>query len=255
MTYNSLSYGGKIIKQYKKAYNYNIPWIIIFDFTQESDNKLDHHKILHIIEQGKKLGIYTYMFFINNIDDFPVIQKQNPDCAFILYIPPTIITKENINMIKSYHNTFFSLLYQPSLNAKAFKDATNLLQGNHCLFGFHSYYTNENINYILNNHWVSEIVTTESPFVFLIESQNCNPQNASLIHNYVHNIKTNQEHPIFLIDLYEDITQVDNQLSNSPCTLKIMANGDVIYNPSTSSQKHNITNTPLLKLLSTQIWK
>lgn len=251
--YNSWSHGGKKIKQYKNTYNYNIPWTIIFDFTGETDNHLSNNIVIHTIEQGKKLGIYTYIFFINNLDDFSYIQKQNPDCAFILFIPPGIITKETIRQVKSYHNAFISILYEPATNMNIFRDATQLLFDNQCLFGSHTYYTNENIDHVLSNQWICDIITPASPFAFLIESQHCIPTNASLIHNYVYNSKIKQNHPAFLIDLYEDITQVSNQFSKGASILKIMSNGDIAYDPLTTSTKININNTTLFKVVSPRI--
>lgn len=227
MAYNSFSYGGGKIKQYKKFYNYTIPWTIVFNFTKASNKTLNNKMIFSIIEQGKKIGIYTYMFFTDDINHFSDILRQHLDCAFILYVPPIVLTKENIVEIKSFHNTFFTVLYQPSMDIQAFENATKLLYDNQCLFGSYSYYSNENIEHILSNRWVDEIVTTKSPFGFLIESQNCSQANASLIHDYIDNSKANPKYPTFIIDLYEDITKVDNQLSKYPCIFKIMGNEDI----------------------------
>ena len=150
MAYNSWSYGGKKIKQYQKVYHYPIPWTIIFDFTTRTPGLLDNDTVIRIIAQGKRIGIYTYMFFTDHIDNFSDILRQNPDCAFILYVSPTILTADNLSMITSYHNTFFSVLYEPAVNMKAFINATNLLYDNQCLFGSHCYYSNENVEYILS---------------------------------------------------------------------------------------------------------
>lgn len=227
MAYNSWSYGGKKIKQYKRLYNYAIPWTIIFDFTTGASNPLDNDTIIRIIEQGKKIGVYTYMFFTDCIDNFSDILRPNPDCAFILFVPPTILTADNISMITPYHNTLFSVLYEPAVNMRAFTNATNLLYDNQCLFGSHLYYSNENTEYILSNEWINQIATVQSPFRILIESQNCTQENAALIHDYINRSKVNREHPIFLIDLYEDITKIDKQLSDRPRPFKIQSNTDM----------------------------
>lgn len=253
VAYNSWSFGGKKIKQYKRAYGFNIPWTIIFDFTKEVDIILDNNKILNIIEQGKKLGIYTYLFFTNNITNFSDILKQNPDCAFILYISPQSLTKEIPSRIEPYHNVFFSLLYQASMDSNVFKTATSLLYDNHCLFGTHSYYNKDNINYILNNQWIREVTSHKSPFLFLIESPDCIPNNASLVHNYIAQSKTNPAHATFLIDLYEDIAQINNQFSSNAHILKISSKGDISSNQSLASKDLNISTTPLLKVFSSSV--
>lgn len=216
MSYNSFSHGRKKIKQYQKAHNYKIPWTIIIDFTKEPNSNLNKTTILNIIDQGRKTGIYTYMFFINQTDHFSDILRRNPDCAFILYATPTLFIEENILELKSIHNTFFAVLYQPNIDIQAFKNATKLLYDHKCLFGSYTYYSNENIEYILSNRWVDEIVASKSPFGFLMESQNCSPANASLIHDYVDSSKVNPKYPAFLIDLYHDMARIDNHLSKDP---------------------------------------
>lgn len=248
IAHNSWSYGGKKIKQYKGAYHYNIPWTITFDFMIKTDNQLTNDHILHIIEQGKRLGIYTYLFFTDTINNLSVIAKQNPDCAFILYIPPKILTTQNIRQIKSHHNIFFSLLYEPGTNTQTIKNASSLLQSHSCLFGIHTYYTNENIPYILSNKFINELPALLTPFAFLIQSQNCTQANATKIYDYVHHSRLNQTHSLLLIDLYQDIATIDQQLSTGSHQLKIISSGDILFNQSNTHQ--NIMTTSLLDIVS-----
>lgn len=250
IAHNSWSYGGRRIKQYKKAYNHNIPWAITFDFTSKTDTPLDNKTIIRTIEQGKKIGIYTYLFFADKIPNFAEILKQNLDCAFILHLPPASVTTENIRQIKPYHNTFFSILTQPGVSTQAFKDAAQLLRSNQCLFGSHTYYTDENTDYILSGQWIRDITIPESPFVFLIESPNSNQAKASLIHTYVHNTRLAGQHPVVLIDLYQDMAHINTQLSTGPCTLKITSSGQIHCPQPNPSNNLNIVSTPLLKIFT-----
>lgn len=248
--YNSWSYGAKEIRKHKTNHNYNVPWTIIFDFRKENENKLNIVDITHIIKQGKEIGIYTYMFFMNNINDFSYIAKENLDCAFVLYVPSNILTEKNISKIKSYNNTMFFILYKPSVNVEIFENAIQLLHKNKCLFGLYSYYGNENINDILCNKWANEITNNNAPFGILIKSENCSEKNVSLIHNYVFNSKTNQEHSTFLIDLYEDIAKIDRNISKVPCIFTIMGNGDTYSYGFPKEEKLNIKNMSLTEILS-----
>lgn len=212
LAYNSLSYGAKRIKRYKQTYNEDISWAMIVDFMKNPDNKLNNNAINTLIRQGNEKGIYTYMFFTDDIDNFSDVSRQNPDSAFILFVPPTAITNENIRAIKPCYNTFFSILYEPD-DLEAYTRATTLLHDNKCLFGSYRYYKDEDVGDILSNKWLGEMSATISPFWFLIESEDCCPEHASLVHEYIYNSKTNTASPIFLIDLYEDIAEIDKQLS------------------------------------------
>jgi len=60
--YNSWTEGVKKIRQHEQRYNYNVPWVIIFDFRTPAIDKLSNIEICDIISQGKKMGIYSYIF-------------------------------------------------------------------------------------------------------------------------------------------------------------------------------------------------
>ena len=248
--YNSWSYGAKRVKQYKKVYKYHIPWTILFDFTSKSDPSLSNDKITQIIEQGKKLGIYTYMFFTDDIGSISHILRQNSDCAFILNLPPSSITPGIMGKIKSYHHTFFSVLYDPFADIKIFQDATKLLYGHKCLFGTHSYYSDAYIEPILKGNWMDQVLASNSPFGFLIESPDCSPKNAKLIQAYIENSRVKPDHPVFLMDLYGDTRKISSQISGASCVFKIMGNGDVSCDELGGGEGFNIKNTSLIKILA-----
>lgn len=220
--YNSWTCGAKKIRNNKKDYDCNIPWTIIFNLTKEKEDKLTNNNILEIIKGGKYLGIYTYMLFLENLDGFEDILKENSDCAFILYLPFNSLTEEKIKKINSYNNTAFSILYEKSMDTINFKNTIELLHKNKSLFGLYSYYNDDNINDILNDEWVHKIVSAKSSFGILIESKNCNKKNASLVKDYVSNSKTNQEHYAFLINLYEDISKINKNISVNSFIFTIM---------------------------------
>ncbi len=251
MAYRSWSYGAKKIKQYKKSYNYSIPWTIIFDFSEDTGGKLSKDTLIRTITHGKKIGIYTYMFFIDDINYISDVLEHNLDCAFIVYTAPTSISKANIPKIKSYPHTLFSVLYQADGSIEAFQSATKLLLNHQCLFGSHSYYSDKNIQYILSNQWLSDLTKAQSPFGFLIESHQCSQENATLIHNYMDQSKTNPQYPIFLIDFYPDMANINKQLSSHPCVFKILGNGDIhcpLLNP---LDNFNIHQMNLFEIIST----
>lgn len=251
--YMSWTYGAGKIRKHKTEHNYNVPWTIIFDFREESENKLDIDDIKRIIKEGKEIGIYSYMFFLNKIDDFSQVIKDNPDCAFILYVSSDILTEENIGKIKLYKNTFFAVLYGSSTNLNTLNSSINLLGENKFLFGIYSYYGDENVNDIFSNRWINKIIgdiDNNISFGILLKSENCSKKNASLVQNYVLSSKMNQEHSTFLIDLYKDIAKINIYISKESSLFTIMDNGDTYSCVTPSGEKLNIKNNSLVKILS-----
>lgn len=248
--YNSWNNGAKKIREEEKLHGYNIPWTIIFNFKKQIGDKISTDEIINIIKQGKKIGIYSYMFFMDNMDGFLDIVRKNLDCAFILYVPHYKLTEKNIIKIKSYHNTFFSILYDRHIDLQDFKNTIQLLHNNKCLFGIHSYYDDGNVEDILNHEWVNGLKDFRCVFGFVIQSNKCSLENAAFIHEYVLNSKTNQEHSAFLIDLYEDIAKINKIISIESCCLSINKNGDAFFGGCNKQGVFNIKEMSLVEILS-----
>lgn len=248
--YNSWTNGARMIRKSEEELKSSIPWTIIFDLKGKEEQEFTNFNINRIIKQGKELGIYTYMFFLDSIDNLEYIIKDNPDCAFVLFISPHGIKEESILKINLYSNIFFSILYQPSKDTVKFDNIVNLLHANNSLFGLHSYYGEENKEDILNNKWVNDIINISSPFGILIESQNCSKETALLIHEYILNSKTNQKHSAFLVDLYEDIIKIKKYIAAESNMLNIEEKSECAFYKFDSSLKAIVEKQSLNEVFS-----
>lgn len=248
IAYYSWTNGAKIIRKSEENLECCIPWTIVFDLKEKERKEYLNLNINHIIKQGKELGIYTYMFFSHSIDDLECFIKDNPDCAFILFISPHMIEEESISKMKSYRNIFFSILYEGSNDTIKFKNIINLLHANNSLFGVYSFYGDENREDILSNKWVNDVININSPFGILIESKNCSKETALLVHEYIFNSKTNQKHSAFLVDLWEDIARIKRYISTDSCKLDIEENSNSCLFKFDSSLNPNIDKQPLYEV-------
>ena len=98
--YEAGLYGTKTIREMRKKYDCNIPWLILMDPTSacnlhctgcwaaEYGNRLNltFDELDGIITQGKELGIYFYMYtggepLVRKADIIKLCEKHN-DCAF-----------------------------------------------------------------------------------------------------------------------------------------------------------------------------
>ncbi len=105
-------YGTKTIRQMRKIHKCNIPWLILMDPTSscnlhctgcwaaEYGNKLNlsYEDMDHIITQGKKLGVYLYMFtggepLVRKDDIIRLCEKHN-ECQFHAFTNGTLIDEE-----------------------------------------------------------------------------------------------------------------------------------------------------------------
>ncbi|MCD8005708.1 MAG: hypothetical protein LUF29_01855 [Oscillospiraceae bacterium] len=81
--YNSFTAGARTIRNLEKERGYNIPWSIIFYIDNTSFSEEAYSEA---IRQGKKLGIYTYVFFCSEIPvTITELFDNESECAFILF--------------------------------------------------------------------------------------------------------------------------------------------------------------------------
>lgn len=102
--YNSLTAGARTIRRLEVERGYDIPWCLtlVIDRKGYAAHEADY---ISLIEQGKRLGIYTYLIIA---PELPVglftLLRQQKDCAFLLFTSPDELTGDVIDtMAQLYH--------------------------------------------------------------------------------------------------------------------------------------------------------
>ncbi|MCD8300777.1 MAG: radical SAM protein [Clostridiales bacterium] len=134
-------YGTKVIREKRKEYDCNIPWLILMDPTSacnlhctgcwaaEYGHKLNltYDEMDSIITQGKELGVYFYMFtggepLVRKKDLLKLAKKHN-DCEFHSFTNGTLIDEEFCEECRKLGNFSFSL------SLEGFEDANDGRRG------------------------------------------------------------------------------------------------------------------------------
>lgn len=198
---------------------------------------------------------------LNSVESLLSVIQQHNDCAFILFVNSDIITKEMIENISIQSNVAISLFIDESETENINTDLiekTKLLFKNKCLYGVYKYFDNNNEKNkrILNGGFAKKILKTNCIFAFLIKKEDCSEKNAKLISEYIKNAKIKNNSPVFLIDFYEDIANIDKNISAKSCFLSINSRGQAtissLYNKQTS---FNIRSNSLEQILSNTMSK
>ena len=102
--YNSLTAGARTIRRLESECGYDIPWCLTLAIDRKgyTAHESDY---TNLIEQGKRLGIYTYLIIA---PELPVglftLLRQQKDCAFLLFTSPDELTGDVIDtMAQLYH--------------------------------------------------------------------------------------------------------------------------------------------------------
>ncbi len=134
-------YGTKVIREKRKEYGCNIPWLILMDPTSacnmhctgcwaaEYGHKLNltYDEMDSIITQGKEIGVYFYMFTggepLVRQDDLVKLAKKHNDCEFHSFTNGTLIDEALCKELREIGNFSFSL------SLEGFEDANDGRRG------------------------------------------------------------------------------------------------------------------------------
>ncbi|MCD8146277.1 MAG: hypothetical protein LUD84_03165 [Clostridiales bacterium] len=83
--YNSCTAGAKVIREIEARQGFNVPWTVTLH-TDSVRYPAMEKGYQSLVEQGKALGIYTWMLHPNGKPEalLPLVESQ-PDCAFVLF--------------------------------------------------------------------------------------------------------------------------------------------------------------------------
>ena len=185
--YESFFKGTKTIRENRKKYNCNIPWLILFDPTSACNmhcvgcwsgtyghkSALTYEEMDKIVTQGKELGAHLYMLtggepMVRKADVLKLCEKHD-DCFFAAYTNSTLIDEELCQKVQKLGNLTFMLSIEgtPDTNDARRGDghyahvmkAMDLLKKYGIVFGTSICYTKDNI----------EAVTSDDFFQLLTE--------------------------------------------------------------------------------------
>ncbi|WP_326906779.1 hypothetical protein [Sedimentibacter sp. MB31-C6] len=255
--YRSWTYGANSIRNYEKSHGYNIPWTIVFDFNEAIENQLTNTEVLNLIQQGKKIGIYSYMFMIENnhikLDYLFPILEQNKDCAFVAFLNPKYLKPNNLCKLKSYTNIMLFILDSAIIPIQKNYDLLSTikyLRKNKCLYGVYRYYNYESYNEIINGNYITELDKIDLHFAFLIKDENCSEKVEEKVNSYVSNSRLGGNAPVILMDFYNDIAHVDKNISVESCFLCIKSNGKVSISNINNITSYNTRSIKFEEILS-----
>ena len=184
--YEAMYNGTKKIRSMREVHQCNIPWLILMDPTSacnlhctgcwaaEYGNKLNltFEEMDHLIEQGKELGVYFYMFtggepLVRKKDLIRLCEKHK-ECAFLSFTNGTLVDEELCKEMKRVGNFALAIslegyeevndsrrgqgVYQKVMHAM------DLLKENGLIFGTSICYTSKNCDTVSSKEFVKFMV-------------------------------------------------------------------------------------------------
>ena len=264
--YQAAYRGTKTIRQLREEYQCNIPWLILMDPTSACNLhcigcwaaeyghnlNLTFEEMDKIVTEGKKLGIYFYMFtggepLVRKADLIRLCDKHR-ECAFHSFTNGTLIDEEFALELERVGNLSFSLsiegfeadtdhrrgegVYQKVLHAM------DILKAHGQLFGFSICYTSLNTNVVATDEFLDLMIEKGCRFGWYftympvgVEAQKdliATPEQREYMYHRIREVRAMEGgKPIFLMDFQNDGEYVGGCIAGGRNYMHINANGDV----------------------------
>ena len=288
---NSCMTGNPIRWQKMEQYDCNIPWSILMDPTSacnlcctgcwaaEYGNKLNlsFDELDSIIEQGKALGIYFYLYTGGEPTvrkkDLVALASKHSDCIFMPFTNGTLIDDAFAEELLRVGNII------PAISVEGFEAATDFRRGQgtykkvenamrvlreHKLpFGLSLCYTSKNYDVIGSEEWFDQMVSWGAKFAWLftyipvgrdaVPELMANAEQRTFMYHAVRDFRKTK--PIFTMDFWNDGEFVNGCIAGGRSFLHINANGDVEPCGFIHYSNCNIRTNTLLEALQSPLFK
>lgn len=221
--YNGCTKGAKKIREIERKENYNIPWSVLLEI--DGKNYLDNEKkYFSVIEQGKNLGIYTYLIFSDwNVKSILSLAKKHNDCAFAFFCNKEDIEESILDEADKLYNVMFVVRYDENM-----ANTIMLLRERQMLYSVFIPYADSEVKNIVDGDYFEGIEDFHPVFTGLLPTENCSNQAIEKVYDYVTETRKNQELQTILWDVYSDSKFIDSIISDDSCTAEFDKNGNFI---------------------------
>lgn len=260
---NATILGGKRQEKARQQNGCNIPWAILMDPTSACNlhctgcwaadygNKMnmDYETLDSIIEQGKKLGTYMYIYSggepLVRKDDIIKLCEKHDDCAFLAFTNATLIDEKFANEMLRVKN------FIPAISVEGFEEATDsrrgkgtykavvkamdILKEKKLPFGISCCYTSVNTEIIGSEEYFDDMIEKGAKFVWFFTYMPigndaapellANAQQREYMYHQIRKFRSTK--PIFTMDFWNDGEYVNGCIAGGRNYLHINANGNI----------------------------
>lgn len=273
-----------------EKYKCNIPWAILMDPTAAcnlhckgcwaaeygKNSSLSYETLASIIEQGKKLGTFVYIFSggepLMRKADILKLCRANPDCAFLAFTNGTLVDEDFAKELADVGNFILAFSIEGHEDATDMRrgegtyekvmNAVKLLKARGCIFGYSVCYHSKNVEEVCGSDYIDFLIENGGLFTWfftympvgkdavpeLMVSAEQRKRAYELIR------KARNEKPMFLMDFWNDGEYVQGCIAGGRHYLHINANGDVEPCAFVHYSNVNIKDVSLIEALKSPLF-
>ena len=250
-------------EELRKKYGCNIPWAILLDPTSacnlhctgcwaaEYGNKLNltFDEIDSIINQGKELGVYMYIYtggepLVRKKDLIRLCEKHD-DCVFLTFTNGTLIDEKFADDMLRVGNFIPAISLEGNEadtdsrrgqgTYKKVQHAMELMRERRLPYGISSCYTSVNYKSITSDEYYQSLIDMGAFFIWFFHYMPVgndaapellpNPEQREWVYHRIRKLRA--EKPLFAMDFQHDAEYVGGCIAGGKRYLHINANGDV----------------------------
>ena len=252
--YNSCTKGAGIIREKEAAENFDIPWSMSLEISPESEADLTDY--IKLVEQGKNLGIYTWMIFADHRPEgFLDIISQQTECAFVLFCEPDIVTEEFLDEISPLKNLMLCIHY-----TERTEPACEQIHSRAMPCAVYLKYSENNIRQLLDNTVIHRMEHISPMLCVLVAEKDCPTEVQKKAAEYAANARMSQQYPFIVWEYLQDGMTVDTIISDDPCSAYFDGKGYFhsyfhSYSDGKYSEELNFHNNSFRYILSKAFYK
>lgn len=247
----------------EEKYNCNIPWAILMDPTSACNlhctgcwaadygNQLNmsYEQLDNIIEQGKKLGTYMYIYsggepLVRKNDIIRLCEKHS-DCEFLSFTNGTLIDEAFADEMLRVKN------FVPAISIEGFETETDFRRGNGTYqkvvqameilkrkklpFGASLCYTSKNTETIGREAYIDDLIAKGCKFAWYftympvgvdaVPELMATAEQRKYMYQQIRSFRNTK--PLFTMDFWNDGEYVNGCIAGGRCYMHINANGDI----------------------------
>lgn len=226
--YNALTHGAGVIRSIEQKQGFNVPWCLNIELSAR--HTTPHLDVERIIREGKELGVYCYLFYIDA--GYPQLEKlyhtlhAQKDCAFLLFLNSAMVTDAFCQSLLELHNVI-PVLDMDGANDDVLTTVIDELSHVGALFAGFTRFGDASQPDISPN-MLQRAETLDLPVLVLLRIKKHRPQNEDDVYRQVVTLRKNLDVPVLPIDLYGDIAHADRIISSEACLATIKGDGSVL---------------------------
>lgn len=202
------------------------PWTLMFQLDN-TPSALSLDDLTSLLAKSREAGIHTFLFWMDRsygaMDALMDRVRGFSDCAFAMFSPAELITKDTLTQAGRARNLLISVEDGRDNDPEP---AARALRSLRCPYALHTVYsTPTEAENILCGKWLERVSRMFSPFAFFFPGADCPEESHLAVREYARTLRTAPQQPVFSMSLCDDVADVDELISGKPRLLRISPNG------------------------------